>query len=44
MGDGSVDSGCHEVSENVWFVWLENHKVEKGSGQVGGRGIPSAGR
>ena len=18
---GSMDSGCHEVSENVWFVW-----------------------
>ena len=26
MGDGSVvsgslDSGCHKLSENIWFVW-----------------------
>ena len=20
-GGGSVGSGCHELSENVWFVW-----------------------
>ena len=21
MVSGSVDSGCHKLSENVWFVW-----------------------
>ena len=21
VGSGTVDSGCHEFSENVWFVW-----------------------
>ena len=21
VGSGSVDSGCHQLSENIWFVW-----------------------
>ena len=21
VGNGSVDSGCHQLSENIWFVW-----------------------
>ena len=22
----SVDTGCHEVSENIWFVWCRTSK------------------
>ena len=21
VGSGSVDSRCHQLSENIWFVW-----------------------
>ena len=21
VGSGSVDSGCHQLSENIWFMW-----------------------
>ena len=21
MGEWSVESGCHKLSENIWFVW-----------------------
>ena len=21
VGSGLVDSGCHQLSENIWFVW-----------------------
>ena len=21
VGSGSVESGCHQLSENIWFVW-----------------------
>ena len=36
MGEfsGSVDSGCHELSENIWFV-EELHQLKKWSGRVG---------
>ena len=23
MFAGSVDSGCHRLSENIWFVWFK---------------------
>ena len=34
MGDGlvvseSVDTGCHEVSENIWFVWFGRSRVSQ---------------
>ena len=41
VGDGLVgirllDSGCHELSENIWFVYgVKHHKVEKWSYEVG---------
>ena len=38
MGDWSVGQWLVGVMRFGLFVWLENHKVEKGSGQVGGRG------
>merc|ERR1712130_118261 len=22
VGSGSLDSGCHQLSENIWFVWF----------------------
>ena len=42
MGDGSVvsgsvDSGCHKVSENVWFVWSKTSY----SGDVTDAGQPN---
>ena len=24
VGSGSVDSGCHQISENIWFVWSKH--------------------
>ena len=36
MGDWSVGQWLVGVMRFGLFVWLENHKVEKGSGQVGG--------
>ncbi len=35
MGSGSVDSGCHELSENYGLYSVEHHKVEKWSYKVG---------
>ena len=30
MVSGSVDSGCHRLSENIWFIWLNMvYKSEK---------------
>ena len=24
VGSGSVDSGCHQLSENIWFIWSKH--------------------
>ena len=24
VGSGSVDCGCHQLSENIWFVWSKH--------------------
>ena len=32
MVDGSVDSGCHKLSEKIWFVWSKtSYSGEKAS-------------
>ena len=41
VGSGSVDSGCHEHSENVWFVWSKTSNsgdVNDTDGRTDGRG------
>ena len=27
VGSGSVDSGCHQLSENIWFVWSKMSNI-----------------
>ena len=34
---GSVDSGCHKLSENIWFVWSKRSYSED---KVGCHGCP----
>ena len=29
--EGSIDSGCHKVSENIWFAWSKLSKVDENS-------------
>ena len=27
--EGSIDSGCHKVSEDIWFAWSKLSKVDE---------------
>ena len=39
VGSGSLDSGCHQLSENIWFVWSKtSYSGDKWRCHQGGTG------